>query len=200
MTAFHEVQFPADISYGATGGPTYATSVVTTVSGHEKRNANWSQARGRWNVAHGLKHRDQVAALIAFFRARRGRAHGFRFKDWTDFQAFAQTLGTGNGANKIFQLVRDYASGGIVEQRVITKPVGGTVALYLNGTPQGAGWSVDPTTGLVTFTVAPGNGVVVSADFEFDVPVRFDTDQMEITIETYDLARWAEIPVVEIRL
>ena len=200
MTAFHEVQFPPDISYGASGGPTYATSVVTTVSGFEKRNANWSQARGRWNVAHGLKNRDQVAALIAFFRARRGRAHGFRFKDWTDFQALAQTLGAGDGANKSFQLVKAYASGGIVESRVIAKPVAGSVAVYLNGAPQGSGWSVDTTTGLVTFTLAPANGVVVSADFEFDVPVRFDTDQMEITIETYDLARWAEIPVVEIRL
>ncbi|HSF96428.1 MAG TPA: DUF2460 domain-containing protein, partial [Thermohalobaculum sp.] len=135
-----------------------------------------------------------------FFRARRGRAHGFRFKDWTDFQALAQTLGTGDGANKAFQLVKAYASGGIVESRVIAKPVAGSVAVYLNGAPQGAGWSVDTITGLVTFTLAPANGVAVSADFEFDVPVRFDTDQMEITIETYDLARWAEIPVVEIRL
>ena len=100
MTTFHEVRFPPDISYGAVGGPGWSTSIVTTVSGHERRNANWSQARGRWNVAHGLKRREQVAELIAFFRARMGRAFGFRFKDWTDYQALAQTLGTGDGSTK----------------------------------------------------------------------------------------------------
>jgi uncharacterized protein (TIGR02217 family) len=127
MTGFHEVQFPPDISYGASGGPGYATTVVTTVSGHERRNANWAMARGRWNVAHGLKKREQVAELIAFFRARRGRAYGFRFKDWTDHQALAQSLGVGDGATKTFQLVKHYASGGAIETRVIAKPVAGTV-------------------------------------------------------------------------
>ena len=199
MTSFHEVQFPPDISYGAAGGPGYSTSVVATVSGHEKRNANWAEARGKWNVAHGLKRRDQVATLIAFFRARKGRAHGFRFKDWTDFQAFAQALGSGDGQTTTFQLVKHYASGGIVETRTVTKPVDGTVKIYLDGAEQTSGWSVDTTTGIVTFTVAPANAIAVTADFEFDVPARFDTDQMEITIETYDLARWAQIPIIEIR-
>ena len=199
MTSFHEVQFPPDISYGAAGGPGYSTSVVATVSGHEKRNANWAEARGKWNVAHGLKRRDQVAALIAFFRARKGRAHGFRFKDWTDFQALAQPLGIGDGANTQFQLVKHYASGGALESRVITKPVDGSVTVYTDGVEQSSGVSVDTTTGIVTFAVAPVDGAVVTADFEFDVPARFDTDEMEITIETYDLARWAQIPIVEIR-
>lgn len=199
MTSFHEVQFPPDISYGAAGGPGYSTSVVATVSGHEKRNANWADARGKWNVAHGLKRRDQVATLIAFFRARKGRAHGFRFKDWTDFQALAQPLGAGDGANTTFQLVKHYASGGALESRIITKPVDGSVKVYTDGVEQTSGVSVDPATGIVIFAVAPADGAVVTADFEFDVPARFDTDEMEITIETYDLARWAQIPIVEIR-
>ncbi len=117
MSGFHEVQFPPDISYGASGGPGYSTTVITTVSGHERRNANWADARG-WNVAHGLKKREQVAELIAFFRARRGRAYGFRFKDWTDYQALAQSLGVGDGATTSFQLVKHYASGGELETRV----------------------------------------------------------------------------------
>jgi uncharacterized protein (TIGR02217 family) len=200
MTAFHEVQFPPDISYGAAGGPAYSTSVVATLSGHEKRNTNWSQARGRWNVAHGLKKREQVATLISFFRARKGRAHGFRFKDWTDYQAFAQSLGAGDGTTKTFQLVKLYASGGVIESRTIAKPVAATVKLTLGGVEQTSGWTLDTTTGLVTFTTAPGNGVAVAADFEFDVPARFDTDRMELTIETYQLARWTEIRVVEIRV
>src|SRR5512134_3312038 len=200
MPAFHEVQFPPAISYGASGGPGYLTTVVATASGHEYRNANWAAARGRWNVASGLKKREQVAELIAFFRARRGRAHGFRFKDWTDYQGTAQVLGTGNGSNKNFQLVKNYASGGVIESRTIAKPVANTVKLYRNGVLVASGVSTDTTTGVVTFTTAPGSGVVVTADYEFDVPVRFDTDQMNVTIETYDLGTWAQVPIVEIRV
>ncbi|TVR80060.1 MAG: TIGR02217 family protein [Rhodospirillales bacterium] len=199
MSGFHEVQFPPDISYGASGGPGYSTTVVTTASGHERRNANWAAARGKWNVAHGLKKREQVAALIAFFRARKGRAYGFRFKDWTDYQAFAQVLGVGDGANKTFQLIKYYPSGGEIETRLIAKPVSGTVKIYRDGVEAVSGWTVNTATGLVTFTTAPTSGVQVTADFEFDVPVRFDSDQMDITIETYQLGSWGQIPVLEIR-
>jgi uncharacterized protein (TIGR02217 family) len=199
MSGFHEVQFPPDISYGASGGPGYSTTVVTTVSGHERRNANWADARGKWNVAHGLKKREQVSELIAFFRARKGRAYGFRFKDWTDFQAFAQVIGVGDGTTKTFQLVKRYASGGEIETRVITKPVAGTVKVYRDGVEAASGWSVNTATGLVTFTTAPASGVQVTADFEFDVPARFDSDQMDITIETYQLGSWGQIIIVEIR-
>jgi uncharacterized protein (TIGR02217 family) len=199
MPDVHEVRFPPDISYGAVGGPGWSTTVVTTVSGHERRNANWSEARGRWNVAHGLKRREQVAELIAFFRARRGRAFGFRFKDWTDYQALAQTLGTGDGTTMSFQLAKHYASGGEVVTRTLAKPVAGTVKVYRDGIEATSGWSVDVTTGLVTFATAPAAGVIVTADLDFDVPARFDTDQMEITIETFELGSWGQIPVVEIR-
>jgi uncharacterized protein (TIGR02217 family) len=199
MSGFHEVQFPPDISYGASGGPGYSTTVVTTVSGHERRNANWAAARGRWNVAHGLKKREQVAALIAFFRARRGRAYGFRFRDWTDYQALAQLIGVGDGASKSFQLIKRYASGGEIETRIIAKPVPGTVKLYRDGVEAVSGWTVNTATGLVTFTTAPASSVQVTADFEFDVPVRFDSDQMDITIETYQLGSWGQIQVLEIR-
>lgn len=199
MSGFHEVQFPPDISYGASGGPGYSTTVVTTVSGHERRNANWAAARGKWNVAHGLKKREQVAALIAFFRARKGRAYGFRFKDWTDYQAFAQVLGAGDGANKTFQLIKRYTSGGEIDTRLIAKPVTGTVKIYREGVEAVSGWTVNTATGIVTFTTAPASGVQVTADFEFDVPVRFDSDQMDITIETYQLGSWGQIPVLEIR-
>jgi uncharacterized protein (TIGR02217 family) len=200
VTAFHEVQFHPDISYGASGGPGYLTTVIATASGHEHRNSNWAAARGRWDVASGLRDRTHVAELIAFFRARRGRAHGFRFKDWTDYQGLAQALGTGNGSLKTFQLVKTYASGGVIESRTIAKPVANTVKVYRNGVLVTSGVSTDTTTGLVTFTTAPGAGVIVTADYEFDVPVRFDTDQMNVTIETYNLGTWAQVPIVEIRV
>lgn len=198
--AFHEVRFPDDIAYGATGGPEFATSVVATASGFEQRNINWSAARGRWDVASGLKKQTQLDTLIAFFRARKGRAHGFRFKDWTDYKATAQALGTGNGTITTFQLIRTYSSGSSTDVRTITKPVAGTVKVYLAGVLQASGWSVNTTTGVITFSAAPANGVAVSTDYEFDVPVRFDTDRMAVTIEQINLHQWSGIPIVEIRI
>ena len=194
MAAFHEVRFPPDISYGASGGPGYLTTVVATASGHEHRNANWAAARGKWDVASGLRDRTHLAELIAFFRARRGRAHGFRFKDWTDYQGVAQVLGTGDGSMKTFPLIKNYASGGVIEARTIAKPVAGTITLYRDGVVVASGVSVNTATGLVTFSAAPAAGVIVTADYEFDVPVRFDTDQMTVTIETYNLGTWAQVP------
>jgi uncharacterized protein (TIGR02217 family) len=174
--------------------------VVATGAGHEKRNVNWSEARGRWDVASGLKKQAQIDELIAFFRARRGKAYGFRFKDWTDFKAIGQLLGTGDGTQTEFQLVKHYPSGSVIEVRTITKPVAGTVKVYLDGALQLSGWSVDTTTGLVTFGIPPALGIEVTADFEFDVPVRFDTDHMAVTIESYRLHAWQQIPIVELRL
>ena len=158
MSGFHEVRFPDNIAYGATGGPEFATTVVATGSGHEKRNVNWAEARGRWDVASGLKKQAQIDELIAFFRARRGKAYGFRFKDWTDYKATGQLLGTGDDAQTQFQLVKHYPSGSVIEVRTITKPVAGTVKVYLDGVEQLSGWSVDTTTGLVTFSTAPALG------------------------------------------
>lgn len=198
--AFHEIRFPDDIAYGATGGPEFATSIVATASGYEQRNINWSSARGRWDVASGLKKQTQLDTLIAFFRARKGRAHGFRFKDWTDYKAIGQSIGTGDGTNKTFQLSRTYLSGGSTDVRTITKPVAGTVKIYLAGVLQSSGVSINTTTGIVTFTTAPGNNVAVSADYEFDVPVRFDTDRMAVTIEQINLHQWSGIPIIEIRV
>jgi uncharacterized protein (TIGR02217 family) len=199
MSGFHEVRFPDNIAYGATGGPEFATTVVANVAGHENRKVNWSQARGRRDVASGLKKQAQIDELIAFFRALRGRAYGFRFKDWTDYRATGQLLGTGDDALTQFQLVKEYPSGSVIEVRTITKPVAGTVRVYLDGIEQLPGWSVDLTTGLVTFGTPPAVGVEVTADFDFDVPVRFDTDHMAVTIESYRLHAWQQIPIVELR-
>ena len=200
MSSFHEVRFPDNIAYGATGGPEFATTVVVTGAGHEQRNVNWAEARGRWDVGSGLKNQQQLDELIAFFRARKGKAYGFRFKDWTDYKATGQLLGTGDGAQTQFQLVRRYPSGSVTEIRSVSKPVAGTVRIYKDEMEQLSGWSVNGTTGLVTFTTAPAAEVEITADFEFDVPVRFDTDHMAVTIETFRLHRWQQIPIVELRV
>jgi len=199
--AFVETRFPTDIAYGSAGGPEYFTDIVITHGGYEQRNANWSQARARYNVAHGVKTQVQLDALIAFFRARKGQADGFRFKDWSDYKVTGQVIGTGNGSNKIFYLVKTYVSGGITETRNVTKPVSGTVKLYLAGVLQSGGaYTLDTTTGKVEFVTAPGNTVSVTADFEFDVPVRFATDRLSASLDSYGSSSWQDIPIVEIRV
>ncbi len=196
--SFHEVQFPTSIAYGSSGGPGYDTEVVETVAGYEQRNVNWSQARARYNVAHGVKTAEQLDMLIAFFRARKGRAYAFRFKDWCDFAAAGQEIGTGDGSTKSFQLVKGYSSGGQSEIRRIRKPVAESVVVYRNGSVA-SGWSLDSTTGIVTFSSAPGNGVAITADFEFDVPVRFDTDRLSARLDDYGTYSWGDIPLIEVR-
>lgn len=197
---FDEVRFPVDIAYGSTGGPQYATDIVTTAGGHEQRNANWANARARYNVAHGVKNKAQLDALIAFFRARQGKARGFRFKDWMDFSASNQLIGVGDAEKTVFQITKHYISGAVEEQRMIHKPVSGTVKIYKNGVLQTSGVTIDHTRGLVTFSSPPANAVLVVADYEFDVPVRFDTDHLSARMENYGVFGWNDIPLVEIRI
>lgn len=192
--SFVEVQFPTDISYGATGGPVFLTDVVTTVSGHEQRNSKWSQARARYNVASGVKSEAQWQALIAFFRARRGKAAGFRFKDWSDFKAVNQPLVALGGGE--YQMVKRYISGSVVSERVISKPVAGTVKLYKDSLQQVSGWSVDTATGIITTAITG----TLTVDYEFDVPVRFDTDELALSMDSYNAGSWSNIPLIEVRV
>lgn len=196
---FVEVQFPTDISYGSSGGPEYATDIVASVSGHEQRNINWEQARARYNVAHGVKTKAQLDSLVAFFRARKGRAYGFRFKDWTDYQA-SDTIGTGDGVKTQFQLIKKYTSGATTETRIITKPVAGTVQVYKNAVLQSSGFSINTTAGIVTFTTAPTAGQIIAASYQFDVPVRFDTDRLSASLDAYGIHSWLDIALVEVRV
>ena len=206
--AFHEVRFPDNISRGARGGPERRTQIVELASGDEERNASWANSRRRYDVAYGIRRADDLAAVVAFFEARNGRLHGFRFKDWGDHKSCLpsgplsptdQSIGTGDGATTAFQLVKRYASGSQSWVRTITKPVAGSVAVALNGEPQASGWSVHTTTGVITFTNPPGAGVAITAGFEFDVPVRFDTDVLDVTLDLERLGSITSIPLLEIR-
>lgn len=206
--AFHEVRFPDNISRGARGGPERRTQIVELASGAEERNASWANSRRRYDVAYGIRRADDLAAVVAFFEARNGRLHGFRFKDWADFKSCLpsqtpvstdQPIGAGNGSTNTFQLAKRYTSGAQSWTRAITKPVAGTVAIALNGTPQASGWSVSTTTGLITFTTAPAAGVAITAGFEFDIPVRFDTDVLDVTLDLERLGSINSIPLVELR-
>ncbi|WP_295048646.1 DUF2460 domain-containing protein [uncultured Paracoccus sp.] len=206
--AFHEVRFPDNISRGARGGPERRTQIVELASGAEERNASWANSRRRYDVAYGIRRADDLAAVVAFFEARNSRLHGFRFRDWADFKSCLpsqtpgptnQPIGTGNGAATLFQLTKRYTSGAQSWSRAITKPVAGTVTIALNGTPQASGWSVSTATGLVTFATAPAAGIAIAAGFEFDVPVRFDTDVLDVTLDLERLGSITSIPLVEIR-
>lgn len=206
--AFHDVRFPESISRGARGGPERRVQVVELASGREERNASWADSRRRYDVAYGIRRADDLAAVLAFFEARGGRLNAFRFKDWSDYKsclpsgtpsALDQALGVGDGVRTDFQLVKRYESGAQAWVRRITLPVAGTVRVALGGVEQASGWSVGATTGVVVFGTAPAPGVAVTAGFEFDVPVRFDTDALDVTLDLERLGSIASIPLVEVR-
>jgi uncharacterized protein (TIGR02217 family) len=206
--AFHEVRFPDNISRGARGGPERRTQIVELASGDEERNASWANSRRRYDVAYGIRRADDLASVVAFFEARNGRLHGFRYKDWADYksglpsQAITPTdqqIGTGTGSLKTFQLAKCYISGAQSWTRTVAKPVASTVRVALGMVEQMSGWTVDATTGIVTFATAPASGVIIRAGFEFDVPVRFDTDVLDVTLDIERLGSITSIPLLEIR-
>lgn len=210
MTTFIESpRFPDDISYGSRGGPAWRTTVIETDSGAEARNQLWAYPRHEYDVAYGVTSLAKLEALLAFFHVVAGRAIGFRFKDWLDFKSCAVSastsatdclLGTGNGSQTQFQLVKVYSAGSYSRARKILKPVSGTVKAAVNGVEKTAGsdFTVNTATGVITFAVAPPSGHSVTAGFEFDVPVRFDTDRLSVNIEDYSSGA-AQVPLIELK-
>lgn len=193
--AFDNVRLPEQIEQGAQGGPEFQTTIVALGTGAEQRNVDWLAQRCSYDIGYGVQHKEDFAEIIKFFYARLGRARGFRFKDWTDFEAVDQQIGVGDGTNTIFQLRKNYTS--LVQyQRKITRPVSGTVSVRVDGVT--AAFSVNVNTGVVTMSVAPANGAVVTASFEFDVPVRFDSDKLDLNAKTDKVAAIPSIEIVEL--
>lgn len=211
--SFHDIRFPTSISFGASGGPERRTDIVVLGSGHEERNQRWADSRRRYEAGYGVKSLDDLQTVIGFFEERRGRLHGFRWKDPADHKSCVltsapaaddQLLGTGDGTQTEFQLVKLYGGSFSPWTRTITKPVLGTVKVAVEGVEQieGADYFADHTTGLIAFEPdsTPGLGAAVTAGFEFDVPVRFDTDRLEISLVGFGHGSIPAIPVVEIRV
>ena len=205
--AFHKIRFPDNISRGARGGPERRTQIVELASGDEERNASWANSRRRYDAAYGVRRADDLATVVAFFEARNGRLYGFRWKDWGDYKsclpsgtpaATDQSIGTGDGTTTGFQLKKAYASGAQTWSRTIAKPVAGTVTVAVDGVMQASGWSVDTSTGLVSFDAAPASGASITAGFEFDVPVRFDTDRLDVTHDIERLGSITSIPLIQV--
>lgn len=206
--SFHEVRLPARLAFGSTGGVERRTEIVALASGYERRSTPWAEGRRRYLIGANLRSLDDMAALTAFFEARRGRLYGFRFRDFADFRSCApggavgpedQLLGEGDGARATFQLIKRYGEGGEAVERRITKPVAGTVRVAVGGVETTA-FEVEATTGIVTLEAAPAAGVAIAAGFEFDVPVRFDADRIDVTLEGFEAGRMAAVPLVEVRV
>jgi uncharacterized protein (TIGR02217 family) len=210
--SFHDVRFPTAISLGASGGPERRTDIVVLGSGHEERNQRWADSRRRYEAGYGVKSLDDLQAVIAFFEERRGRLHGFRWKDHADYKscpitaaptAEDQPIGTGDGATAEFQLVKLYGASFAPWSREITKPVFGTGKVAVDDVLQieGADYFLDYATGLVSFEPGsiPGAGAAITAGFEFDVPVRFDTDRLTVNLDQFSAGSIPNIQILEIK-
>lgn len=209
--AFHDVLFPTAISRGSQGGPERRTDVVVLASGHEQRNSRWADSRRSYNAGYGVKSLDDLDVVVRFFEERRGRLHGFRWRDHADHKSCAplappgpldQTIGTGDGSTATFQLAKTYGSAHAPYVRAITRPVSGTVSIAVAGVVKGpTAYAIDHATGVVTFLAGhiPVAGAAVTAGFMFDVPARFDTDKLEVSVSGLQHGAIPSIPVVEIR-
>jgi len=203
-TIFHEVQFPTDISYGAVGGPKFNTIITSTKGGWESRNIAWSETRAEYDVSHAIQDQADLDALLAFFYARFGQGFAFRFKDWTDYKLTAEGLGAGDGSKTVFNVQKQYNSGGFVFNRRLYKlvlvPVIQVTTVFLDDVPQGSGFIIDYNLGTITFSTAPDEGVIVSFTGEFDVPCRFGIDQMKTSLDFFNHFSWNSIPIIEVRV
>jgi len=202
--SFDEVRLNPAIERGAQGGPGFRTSVIELWSGHEKRNVNWQRERGRWDIGYGVRDVATLKDVLAFFRARQGRARGWRFKDWLDYTAIGENLGVATAMQTTVQLRKQYVSGAVTYNRFIYKPVVGTTVIYVDDIEEDD-VTINTTTGVVTFLTPLTGGEIITADFEFDVPVRFDIDQIQVSLDMFDEAQEdgfgaiPNIPIVELR-
>ncbi|HEY0236749.1 MAG TPA: DUF2460 domain-containing protein [Afipia sp.] len=208
--SFHEVLFPLDIALKSAGGPERKTEIVTFGSGREQRNARWAHSRRRYDAGYGVKTFESLQEVVAFFEERRGQLYGFRWRDRLDHSSSSsasltpqdQLIGTGDGANATFQLIKSYGSLYAPYARPIAKPVPGSVRIAVAGVETIAeNFSCDSATGIVTFAAGhiPAIGAAVTAAFTFDVPVRFDTDYLEVDLSAFAAGAIPKIPLVEIK-
>jgi len=211
IPAFHEIRFPTGIAFRSSGGPERKTEIVTLGSGREVRNQRWAESRRRYDAGYGVRSLADLHAVIAFFEERRGRLHGFRWRDRTDDASAPpgsepapsdQVLGTGDGTRTQFPLTKTYGAAHSPYIRAIAKPVAGSVRVAVGGAEvtEGTAFSVDPATGIVAFLPGhvPPPGAAVTAGFRFDVPVRFDIDQLSIDLAAFEAGDIPSIPLVEI--
>lgn len=196
--SFLEIRFPESIAFNSSSILEFNTTIIKAKNGYEQRNINWNSNKMKFNIINGIKTKTELDELITFFRNVKGAGYGFRFKDFTDYQAENQYIGVGDGETKEFQLIKAYrVSDNIVYYRKITKPVISTVRVFINDI-ESKDFNIDLTTGLITLNTAPEIDSTIKASFEFDVPVRFENDIMEITMNSINSGNVKEIILAEI--
>lgn len=204
--AFHNVRLPDDIERGAVGGPEFNVGIAAGFSGFEKRNANWDQARGSWDISYGIQNKAGYVRLIDFWYARGGQLNSFPFKDWSDYEMARQVIGQTDGTQATFQIFKRYVSGAFQHDRPLEKIVENTTAVWVNDVSitEGAGASefqVDPLTGIITLgaTLAAEIGTDVEAQCEFNVPVRFDVAKLNVRLLWEEAGSLPDIMIIEVR-
>lgn len=191
------VRLPEDIERGASGGPIFNTALVELDSGFEQSQVNWSQPKYLWDIGYGIQNKAGYYRLLEFFMARRGRARGFLFKDWTDYQLNNENIGTGDGVEDQFQITKVYTDTVLPFTRTITRPINSSLVVTVNGSPAGTYTVLQG--GIIDFLVPPPSGHIVRVSGEFDVPVRFDVDALQISLEWVEAGSIPSIPVRGIR-
>lgn len=214
-----DIRIQEDVERGAVGGPGFNTTVLSLASGFERRNRNWINTRGQWDISYGIERKSQLDGVIDTFYVVGGKADGFRFKDWSDFQigdtftfdaSTRQTIGLGDDVTVAFQIFKRYVRGATTYDRTITKLVNATYRVYLDGILQTEGggndYTININTGLITFNTAPastggsgpGGEEVVAVITEFDVPVRFNTDDLRINTQVFSDEAIISIPGIKL--
>lgn len=195
-----DIRMPVDIERGASGGPNWSTTVTRTDNGRVTTNQNWDYPKRIFDISYPIQERENIEDVITFFNGRRGGAYGFRFKDWSDFIVTLGAIGTGDTVETIFQLTKVYGDAVRPLTLPITRPVSGTLLVYVNAVLQTetTHYTVDYNTGLVTF-VSPPAAVPITATFEYDIPVFFDTDGLNLNIDFYDAISAGSLIVEEVR-
>jgi uncharacterized protein (TIGR02217 family) len=205
MQAFDDVLYPLALGRDAGVSAEFSTSVAVTASGHERRGSHWSDARLHFDVGPGIRSEAELGTLIAFFRARRGAARGFRLRDPFDFSsngmtgapsAADQLLGVGDGVTAPFALRKLYA-GPEAQVRRITRPRAESVVVSVGGVPTSAS-TLEPG-GWIALAEAPPAGAEVRAGFLFDVSVRFASDRLDVTGANFAAGEAPSVPLVEVR-
>lgn len=209
LSAFHDVLFPLAVSFGATGGPERRNEIVPLTSGREKRNARFAHSRRRYDAGTGVRSLDDLSVVLAFFEARRGSLHAFRFRDPFDWKSCGpdaavspldQWQATGDGARTRFALTKTYGEGDDAYRRPIARPASGTLRVAVAGverTVPGQA-SFDAATGELVFAAAPASGAAITAGYEFHVPVRFDTEHLSMSLTAFRAGQIPAVPLVEV--
>ena len=213
LTPFHEVRFPTDVALGAHGGPERRTEIISLGSGFEQRNARWADARRRYNAGFGIRTLDALSDVVSFFEERQGSLYGFRYRDPIDWKSckpsqtqtmMDQTLGYGDGVKIRYEIVKNYGQLPYTYVRKIKKIVAASLMVAVDTSAKiiNTHFTADENLGTITFlkNSIPMPGQAITAGYQFDTPVRFDTDYLAVNLSLFEAGDIPSIPIVEVRL